>query len=483
MSIKINKDKETRWKIKAKARQKDLNRLTKRMREIEESRNSWKIKYKAIKKGVEVKRAEERAKGHHFSLLLILISLNIQTYGSIGLRACRHSLICLNMSLHLWHKVPSYGSIRNWVLKSGYHKLHQYEQDKEQGNTSIEACKWVIWVDESVVMGSQRLLLVLGMPVNEWDFTQSVGAKDVHVLSINAQASWTGEDVSIILKRLKTHLQIVYVVSDNGIVLKNAYKQSGIVHVSDCSHELANGLEKAYKNDKHFIEFLLWIGQIRAKWAMSPTKVIYTPPAHRTKARFANVFPLIEWGIKTQEWLEQSADIDILNNTLTLKELKDIAEVKITLKELDKYNFLIKELYMLKQMTSKICQLLKIKGASSQTIQESLNILKQAQTNKQKVFARHIEQYLTNLNLLLEMGGDNQTLICCSDIIESHFGKIKLKISPYSPYGLTQFIWATANFNGQMDKNNIKQALEEIKLKDIEAKKAKNNKSIVQRHY
>ncbi|PSJ71467.1 hypothetical protein C7N43_39170 [Sphingobacteriales bacterium UPWRP_1] len=60
-------------------------------------------------------------------------------------------------------------------------------------------------------------------------------------------------------------------------------------------------------------------------------------------------------------------------------------------------------------------------------------------------------------------------IFCCSDIIESTFGKLKQKITGNTPFRLTEFALTIANFRKDFSKDEIRLALETVKLKKVAA--------------
>ena len=129
----------------------------------------------------------------------------------MSLRGCVQVLLCLRLvSSRLNQKlVPSYNSIRNWCCKAGYHRL-VYEGSVEEG-------EWVYFVDESISLGKERILLVLGIPVNRLDFKKSLSLDSMRVLSIELSKSWKGQDIAAVLSKLRERFPMAYVVSDEEI--------------------------------------------------------------------------------------------------------------------------------------------------------------------------------------------------------------------------------------------------------------------------
>ena len=89
------------------------------------------------------RKVKGRAFRHQYSLSLVLLILAFHQYGTMNLRACRHSLFCMLIYLGLESRVPSHTTIRNWLCKSGYYRI-QEEQ--------IQGGDYVLYVDESIVL-------------------------------------------------------------------------------------------------------------------------------------------------------------------------------------------------------------------------------------------------------------------------------------------------------------------------------------------
>ena len=84
------------------------------------------------------------------------------------------------MFLEINCKRPSASSIRNWIIKSGY---YIYQQPPTAGN-------WCVIIDESVSIGHEKLLLILGIPLSDWEFGKAIVHKDVSVLYVGIATSW-----------------------------------------------------------------------------------------------------------------------------------------------------------------------------------------------------------------------------------------------------------------------------------------------------
>ena len=115
--------------------------------------------------------SDERAFRHPYSLRLVRLILELHQYGTMSLRACRHSLFCMLICLGLESRVPSHTTIRNWLCKSGYYRI---KESQNQGGD------YVLYVDESIVFGSEKILLILGIPVASICQNRALSQRDMN---------------------------------------------------------------------------------------------------------------------------------------------------------------------------------------------------------------------------------------------------------------------------------------------------------------
>lgn len=449
------------WKKKAISRGSENIRLRKRQKELTESRDNWKNKCLDLKKrlekvdsfrveGVDSFR-EEKASGHKYSLMLIWLVVELSKYGSLSLRGCRHCLGCLAVNLGLSVSIPSHTSIRNWLLKVGYHRVA--ETEKKQGN-------YLAYVDESIVFGSEKILLILGVCEAALPLDRALRHSDMEVLYVGASTEWTGDDIAAELGKIAEVKGISYVVSDQGTNLRKAYKLLNYTHIEDCTHILANHIKRAYESDPVFKEFRELIGKLRKSWNLSKQKSRYMPPSMRGKLRFANIFPCVNWAKKLLlDW--ENLKQDVQHSLLFLK--KNAA--------------FIDTLCLVEIIFKSTCETLKNQGfgqKQKEIITAKLATLANKDNQKVTTLIQNCTQYLENLALKTKEL-ERINIACSSDIIESFFGKFKAKINPNNSTGLTEFIFTIANFSQPFSIQEIKLALQEVKIKHINIPKKTNN--------
>jgi len=83
-----------------------------------------------------------------------LLILKWYNYGTVGLRFCRHCVAKMVVILGFLVQVSSHSTIRNWLCKTGHYQLQ---------STQEEAGNQIIFIDESIIFGSDKILLILGL--------------------------------------------------------------------------------------------------------------------------------------------------------------------------------------------------------------------------------------------------------------------------------------------------------------------------------
>lgn len=127
----------------------------------------------------------EPVEGHRYSIQIVLLCVFIYVKTSCGLRTVVEILKIFEEVLGgSCGKVPSYTTVRNWMLKLG---LSVYEEDK----TSAEA--YAVMMDESITVNRQKLLLTLGIPSAHQG--RPLEHSDVAVLDMRVADSNKKEDV------------------------------------------------------------------------------------------------------------------------------------------------------------------------------------------------------------------------------------------------------------------------------------------------
>jgi len=437
------KVKANNWKGKAIARRKENEKLRKRLKELKASRDGWKNKYKALKSTANKPNfvSGQKASRHQYSLAIVVLIVELYKYGGMSLRSCRHSLCCMLLSMGLTSRIPSHSSIRNWLCKCGIYRVQI---------CSDTSGDYVIYIDESITFGSDKILLILGVAKSKITFECALTHQDMEVLYVGISKEWKADKIQEIVIDVTRQKNILYVVSDEGRNLVKAYKLLIYSHIKDCTHKLANYIKALYDKDELFESFRKLIGKLRQAWNLSKSKSDYMPPSMRGKLRFANIFPCVNWAKK------------MLNNWDDLSE-----EIQGKLSFLKVNKAFIQSMVEVETIFKKVNSKLKNEGFGSTQKQEILAILDKLEVEgKANIFKGNCKEYLAYLTEQLK-DLNQKNLLCTSDIIESYFGKFKTKINSNSRSGLTEFIFTIATFGQSISIPEAKKALETIQCKQL----------------
>ena len=345
-------------------------------------------------------------------------------------------------------KVPCHTTIENWVKKCG---LKVYET----AGTEWQGTEYAQMVDESMMIGSEKLLLTLGVPAAHSE--RPLRCTDVQILDMAVAASWNGENIS---EHLQTAAHRVghaplYVISDNASVMNKGIRCSGFPQQRDISHSLGMLLERVYKNANDFKAYLKLMTEPKFKHNMK--KIAYLlPPRQRTVARFMNL----------SEWVNWSSRLLRNYHTLSVEERAVFAFVPQNASLIDELSEVI-------QCVNQIEFLCKHKGFSSETVGACRQKIRQCllRGNSRMIrLGESIWRFLTEEEKVLSphIAHNNS-----SDIIESLFGQYKARKSFNKLNGVTPFILFLpiyTQLNGPIPNKlfDFKEALEEKRMEHLE---------------
>lgn len=374
----------------------------------------------------------------------------LYTRVNCGFRAVVDILKIVNQAFDgILGEIPSRNTIENWVKKCG---LDIYNTPKK----SLASRDYAMIVDESMMIGSEKLLLTLGVPAEHKG--APLTHQDVSVLNMSVSSCWNGEGVK---GKLLDSSHLVgnspkYVISDNAPIMLKATKCAGMKHHHDISHSLGTFLERCYKEEEDFVAYTKSMSGAQFKHNMK--KIAYLlPPRQRTIARFINLSNWVNW---SQKMLE-------VYHKLSGEERASFAFIPANAS-------LIEELSEVMECVNHIEKECKQNGFSHSTIKECLAIVQKTLLGgnmRMKKLGETISQYILKEGELL----DNEKSIhnISSDIIESAFGIYKARKSPNKLFGVTSFILfipAYTKLGADVKSKDyaIKEHLENVRLREID---------------
>ncbi len=349
----------------------------------------------------------------------------------------------------LLQKIPCHNSISNWVKKCG---LEAYNKS----GASLENTDYAQIIDESMMIGEEKLLLTIGVPAEHQK--RPLKFSDAHILDLAVAKSWNGERVCKQLEKAEKKVghQPDYVISDNASILKKGIREAKMNHQRDISHSLGMYLERTYKNAPDFSGYIKYLSQVKSKYCM--TNIAYLlPPTQRTIARFLNLSSWVKWSanmLKTYHLLESKKARDIFTFVPANASLID-------------------ELFDVVQCIEKLETICKHEGLSTESHRKCVNHIRATLFRgnfRMKMLGGSIIGFFNEEIKLVndKLKAHNNS----SDIIESIFGKYKLRKSPNKLYGVTSNVLLIPLFTNLIDKKNerkfsYKYALETTQISKV----------------
>ena len=375
-----------------------------------------------------------------------MLSAKINT--SVSFRSLSKVFVTFNLYLNIELSSPSFSTTMLWIKKIGYTQLQSIKQ---------KADDWIIIVDESIGIGQEKVLVVLGIRRSQVDFTRPLLLHDMEPITVKSKERWTGQDIANELKIVKEKLgTIIYAVTDGGISLKYGLKDVDIKQVYDITHAIAICLQRLYEKDENFKDYAHKAGQMRFKLCCSRHAHLI-PPNQRSKSRFLNIDTISKWGMKVLHALQ--------NNEISPEDRAQLEWVK------EKESFII-EMDLIMSTVQEISLILKNKGLSKQTKSRCSSLLRNCKKGKLKIFKEYMINYLSEYTK--QISHRKEILLCCSDIIESTFGRYKNELSKNPMSGITDLVLIIPALTSSLSGEVVRAAIDNCKVKDIEVWK-KNN--------
>jgi transposase-like protein len=465
MSEKHLTAKVNQLKLDLQEKRKENRDLRRQFKASSENRDMWKAKcllaqskLAKFERTSRVVNSEQLdlsgIKGHKFNLKVVTFCVMLYVFAGCSFRSVHKVLGCFQSEYGLLlGDLPSKTSIENWVQKLGY-------SEYTDSGTYLYEGDYGIIIDESMVVGQQRMMLVLGVDAVK-SSEKALCFGTVRLLYIAVRPSWNWEDVVKLLDKVaeKMGKKPVYVISDGGNNLTKGIKKAELKRIPDVGHQIAKYVEQTYAHQEQFKAFTTAVAGVKFREIMKGTAYLL-PPKQRTIARFMNLSGIVDW----------AANILRVFGTLSLVEQETFSFLK-------DFRQLIKELKTVFEMTHKMLEIIKNKGISYENIAQCTILGKQYGAPIPTILTDKITAYLKEIKDKLPDA--TTTWHASSDVLESLFGKYKQIASPNKLNGITPFVLSLCvytNFDAHSTEmaNQIKFALENVSMSDLKVWKHEN---------
>jgi hypothetical protein len=352
---------------------------------------------------------------------VIYLALQLFFVARIGFRAVSRVLSLLAWALGI-KSAPCPQTIINWVIRLSIVRIEAARTLKGLPLSQAPFTNGLIWMlDISIGLGASKMLAVLACDAHHHQRTPGALSLDrVHCLGVGVAASWTGDTIAALLKRLIAQMgRPAAYLKDGGSELQKAVDLLGEQGLSspcldDISHAVAGMLKRVYQDHPSFETFLSVCGRVSGKLKHTLLACL-APPKVRTKARFMHVHRLFTWADRLLK----------LSPPGGAKTGSTLAKLRACLDQLPACKALIQR-FRADALGLLACQkLLKIKGLSHDSRAQCEPLI---DTMPSSALRQEFRAYLDfELETATTLGLDHLGVPISSDAIESLFGVAKLR--------------------------------------------------------
>jgi hypothetical protein len=231
-----------------------------------------------------------------------------------GLLIARAGQRCLAAVLHLvaeWlpgtRQIPCANTGRMWLLRVG---LYELIRPKERADD------WVWILDHTVQLGGMKALVIVGVRLSQWERQERgpLRHEDLTVLDVMPMRHSNGAAVEARLEAVAQQTGAPRaIVGDGGTDLScgiSSFQKThtGVARLYDIKHKMALLLQGQLEKDARWAKFIGCINQTRSRVQLTDLAFL-TPPDLKAKSRYLNLPPLVAWGRKTRNFLDNPHDL------------------------------------------------------------------------------------------------------------------------------------------------------------------------------
>lgn len=381
---------------------------------------------------------------------MVVMCINLLLNAALSFRAIPKAIHTLFSEFPIFHKIkiPTPKTVLRWLVKVGLHKLLAAKE---------KADDWAFIIDNSIQLGAQKCLVILGMRLSKLK-KGSLTLADMEVVSIEVHENSSAEIVYQALERAKEKVgNVEMVCADDGPDLRSGIEtfceKYGVGRTFDIVHKAATYLKRLLNDSDEWGQLVT--GAAEAKKKMQQSKAAHlAPPNQRTKSRFMNIEILSNWSMDALTILETPWHVD---RPLLLEYCPWILGLKTTIVSLNQ----------LVLVTQTARHYIREEGLHANAATELEELLEALPIDRQA--SDYAGQLLDFVSEESAQVPDGKTWIGCSEIIESLFGKVKHLEQDQCKGGFTSLILGAAACVGKIDHQIIAEALQVIKTRDVDA--------------
>lgn len=397
---------------------------------------------------------ERRCKGYRYSIYLILVCIRLIINASSSFRNVSASLETIFSSYPYFENrdIPNPKTVSRWLTQVGCYKLKRKKEIAED---------WVYIIDNSIQVGKQKCLLILGFRLSQILEMRSLRFEDMEPLALEVHNEVNADvvDKAISKAAIKTGIPRM-ICSDEGPdvkpgVLQFVEKHPKTSYIPDTIHKSSNLLKAELKENARWKEFTRLAKETKVKIQLTEIGFL-VPPNQRSKCRFMNVDQLVHWALKMLRFLESEECFSSLHRKPIEEHLSWLRDFKED----------IKHFGVLSHLLSCARETVRRDGIHNKTQEKFDSFLMDLPLSIVECqFAGKILDFFEEQSSKAKPW---EILHGSSEVIESLFGKLKSISKIDSTKGFSHLLLAAAACVGKTDYIVISEALDRCRWNDVE---------------
>jgi hypothetical protein len=343
---------------------------------------------------------------------------------------------------------PCFSTIRAWLLRVGLYALTK----------PLDRTKpWLWLIDHTIQIGTQKILLILGCPMDQVPFGQrALQLSDLQLVALVPMEISNGDTVECELENAALRRTGVprLIVSDQGSDLLKGigdYREirPKTFHVPDAAHYGANLLKHAWNDQPRWQSFGQQLQDTSSK--LRQTKAAYLlAPRMRPKARFMNVDAQLRFAGRLLKHLDSAAP-----QAKALEYYGWLTEFRDDLARWQREHGLVQT----------AIELVRVDGLHTDTGPLLEKAWGEIGPNEGEArIAAKLREYVATH----QPTTSGERFVASTEILESSFGKLKRIEGQQSQDGVTGLVLAMGAMVGNPTEAELKEALEATPQKKVD---------------
>ena len=342
---------------------------------------------------------------------------------------------------------PCFSTIRMWLLRLGHYNLTR-PLDKTKS--------WLWLLDHTIQIGTQKILVILGCPIDDVPFGQrALQLSDLQLVALAPMEKSNGALVETELENAAQRTGVPrLIVSDQGSDLRKGIAdylefRPGAAHVPDAAHYGANLLEHAWDKQPRWQQFIEELQGTSSKLRQTQSAYLLAPRM-RSKARFMNVDAQLQFAGRVLKHLQGNAPrAKAVEYYGWLNDYRD--DLAVWQRE-----------HSLVQTT---IELVRVQGLHTGT----LPLLEAAwgeigPRDSTVRIAERLREYVTTCRPQAQ----DERFVASTEILESSFGKLKRLERQQSQGGMTGLMLVVGAMTGTHTEAHLREALDATPQKKVD---------------